>query len=171
MAARRARGVLLDISLTGPRQEGPFLLLRPGGEIDVDPRRTTTWPLESASVLTAVVSGVVEQVDRDQWFDWWNELHRVCKPKAKVYLSGPYGGEENWGFLSDPRNRIRVIESTLETLDPRSPFYAADQAPNPWFCLTFTRVPAPHGQVGYNAILEPQPCQVSSPASSRSSKR
>lgn len=152
---KQRRGIVLDVSLRGERQDGAVRLAPPPlGDVAHDPL-VVPWPLPDQSVLTAVVTHVVEYVaPRDLWA-WFGELHRVCRPGAKVYLSGPYGGEEAWGWLADPLHLTRITSAALEHLDPRVPRYQ-HYRPAPFHVRTFTRVPGADG-VAYNAILEVQP--------------
>lgn len=158
---RRARGILLDVSLDGPRQEG-CVLLRPDGDLRHDPL-VVPWPLEDQVVLTAVVTKVLEYVEpgppaNPTWVRWMNELHRVMRPKGKVYLSGVWGGDEGrWAWEADPCHRIRVTSPMLDHLDPRTDRYARYR-PRPWHVHSVTRVPWHGGVIAYNAILEAQPC-------------
>lgn len=157
---RRKKGLLLDISMGGVPQPRS-VSISPKGDIKHDPRRLP-FPLPSGCGNTAVVTHVLEYVDPAFFFDWWDELHRVMQPKGIVYISGPYGGEESAGWLSDPQHRTRVMEQSFSWLDPRSPFYADHEArgrraPRPWHPVAIARVPGTHGTISYNATLEAQP--------------
>lgn len=154
---RRKRGIVLDVSRRGPAQDGAVRLApAPLGDVPHDPV-VVPWPLPDKSVLTAVVTHVVEYVEPRALWAWFNELHRVCQPGAKVYLSGPYGGEEAWAWLSDPLHLTRITSPALEHLDPRVTARYEIYQPKPFHIRAFTRVPGPDG-VAYNAILEVQPC-------------
>jgi hypothetical protein len=151
----RKKGVLLDISLGGPPQERSVSMRR-GGDIAHSPLRIP-FPLPDACVHTAVVTHVLEYLD-GQFFQWWDELHRVMQPNGVVYVSGPYGGDESHGWLSDPQHRTRVVEQTFAWLDPRTPVYALHDdvgrpRPKPWHPLTIARVPGTHGTLSYNVTL------------------
>lgn len=148
---RQKRGILLDVSLGGTPQP-QAVVLSPRGDLRHDPR-TLPWPLPDGCVHTAVVTHVLEFLEHATYFAWWDELHRVVRNYGTVYVSGPYGGDESMGWISDPTHRIRVVEATFAWLDPRTPFYERHQ-PQPWFTQRITRVPGPHGTIGYNAILE-----------------
>jgi len=78
-----------------------------------------------------------------------------------VHVSGPYGGDESVGWLSDPTHRTRIIETTFAWLDPRTPLYAEHLAlarpiPRPWHVLAQARVPGTLGTVSYNCTLQAQ---------------
>jgi hypothetical protein len=159
---KRKKGLLLDISLGGTPQPRS-VTLSPIGDVKHDPRKIP-FPLPDGCVNTAVVTHVLEYVDPLRFFDWFDELHRIMQPRGVVYLSGPYGGEESHGWLSDPQHRTRVLEQSFAWLDPRLPFYPDHAArgrrfPKPWHTLTSSRVPGTHGTVSYNVMLEAQPVE------------
>ncbi len=156
----RKKGILLDISMGGTPQPRS-VTLGPSGDIKWDPRKLP-FPLPSGVVNTAVVVHVVEYVSPEQFFAWWDELHRVMQPRGVVYISGPYGGDESHGWLSDPQHKTRVIEASFAWLDPRTPLYeehakVGRQKPKPWHPLHMARVPGTQGSVSYNVMLEAQP--------------
>ncbi len=158
----KKKGLLLDISLGGTPQPRS-VTLSPAGDVPHDPRRLP-FPLPSSCVNTAVVTHVLEYVHPSLFFDWWDELHRVMQTRGVVYISGPYGGEESHGWLSDPQHLTRIMESSFSWLDPRLPFYVDHQArgrraPRPWHALSISRVPGTHGTISYNAMLEAQPIE------------
>jgi hypothetical protein len=153
----RRKGILLDLSLGGQKQDRS-VAMRPGGDIPHPPTEIP-FPLPDACVHTAVVTHVVEYLGPDSFFAWWDEMWRVMQPSGVVYISGPYGGEESHGWLSDPTHRTRVMEQSFSWLDPRTPVYAMHddlgrQRPKPWYPLTISRVPGPHGTLSYNVTLQ-----------------
>lgn len=150
---RARRGVLLEVALDGERQP-QAVRLGPTGDVPHDPF-TLPWPLPARCAHTVVVPHVTEFGDPTQWDAWWGEVHRVAQPGAKVYVSGPYGGEESYAWVRNPRHRIRVVEHTFGDLDPRAEHYVAGRAP--FYLRAFTRVPGPEFTTSYNAILEVAP--------------
>jgi hypothetical protein len=156
---RSKAGILLDVSFGGKPQVNS-VTLAPAGNLRHDPRRVP-FPLPARSVHTAVVTHVLEFVPGDRWFAWWDELHRVMRPGGVCYVSGPYGGDESQGWLSDPTHLTRVVEQSFAWLDPRTPFYGLHEslgrpAPAPWWPLAIARVPGAHGTVSYNVTLQTQ---------------
>jgi hypothetical protein len=152
----RKKGILLDVSFGGEPQERS-VALRKGGDLSQSPLKLP-FPLPAACVHTAVVTHVLEYLEPDAFFDWWDELWRVMQPAGIVYCSGPYGGDESAGWLSDPTHKTRVIEQSFAWLDPRTPVYALhDQVgrkrPKPWHPLALARVPGPQGTFSYNVTL------------------
>jgi hypothetical protein len=153
----RKKGILLDVSFGGEKQERS-IALRPGGDVNHRPTRLP-FPLPSSCVHTAVVTHVLEYVVPEQFFAWWNELHRIMQPGGIVYCSGPYGGDESHGWLSDPEHRTRIVEQSFAWLDPRTPIYemhasVGRKQPLPWYPLTVARVPGPQGTLSYNVTLQ-----------------
>lgn len=158
----RKKRLLLDISFGGTPQPRS-VTLGPQGDIRHDPRKIP-FPLPDGCVNTAVVTHVLEYLDQQQFFAWWDELHRVMMPHGVVYVSGPYGGEESTGWLSDPQHRTRVVEASFGWLDPRVPYYAEHaavgrKAPRPWHPQHIARVPGTQGSISYNCMLEAQPVE------------
>lgn len=150
------KGILLDISFGGATQPRS-ITLGPKGDIRQPP--TDTFQLRSACVHTAIVTHVLEFIEPQKYFAWWNNLHRVMLKDGIVYISGPYGGDESQGWLSDPTHRIRIVEQSFAWLDPQTPFYALHEArgrktPLPWKTLTVARVPGAHGTVTYNVTMQ-----------------
>lgn len=153
------KGILLDISFGGKPQPRS-ITLGPNGDLKHHPCKTP-FPLPKDSVNTAVVTHVLEYLAPEQFFDWWNELWRVVQPFGSVYVSGPYGGDESMGWLSDPTHRTRVLEQTFAWLDPRTPLYkehanVGRPTPKPWYPLTVARVPGTEGSISYNCMLQKQ---------------
>jgi hypothetical protein len=171
------KGILLDISMGGTPQERS-VTLSPKGDIPYDPtwrtfhpelgldpaagrlrRLASSFPLPDGCVNTAVVTHVLEWLDPARFFDWWDELWRVMQPHGIVYVSGPYGGDDSQGWLSDPGHRTRVLETSFAWLDPRTPLYEIhDQVgrprPRPWRVQTTARVPGTQGSISYNATCQ-----------------
>lgn len=151
---KRKSGILLDLSLGGTPQPNSVTC----AELKMNPLRPS-FPLPSGSVHTCVATHVLEYVEPPQVWRWFDELHRVMRPGGTVYLSGPHGGDESIGWLSDPSHRVRVVEQTFAWLDPRLPFYAQNSdmgrpLPKPWHVLQATRVPGTHGTVSYNVVMQ-----------------
>ena len=156
---RKKGGILLDISLGGTPQPRS-VTLGPAGDVKQSPVRVP-FKLPSECVHTAVVTHVLEYLPAGDFFRWWDELHRVMQPLGIVYVSGPYGGDESQGWLSDPHHRTRVVEQSFAWLDPRTPFYGLHESvgrprPKPWYSLAVSRVPGTHGTISYNVTLQKQ---------------
>lgn len=147
-------GILLDVSLGGAPQENAVTF----ADLKHDPRKIP-WPLPDHSVHTSVVTHVLEYLEPSQFYAWFNELHRVMRPGGVVYLSGPYGGDESAGWLSDPAHKTRVIETSFAWLDPRTPVYELHGTlgrvtPKPFHMVHQARVPGLMGTVSYNITLQ-----------------
>jgi hypothetical protein len=153
----RKTGILLDISFGGTPQPRS-VTLGPSGDLRHDPTKLPL-PLAPASVHTAVVTHVLEYLDPSDWFHWWDALHVAMRPLGLVFCSGPYGGDQSEGWLSDPTHKTRVVEQSFSWLDPRLPFYALHpdlgrKPPKPWHTLSIARVPGAHGTYSYNCTLQ-----------------
>lgn len=157
---KRKRGLLLDISLGGTPQDRS-VTLGPHGDIRHDPLKIP-FPLPSGCVNTAVITHVLEYLPPEHIFAWFDELWRVLQPKGVAYISGPYGGDESHGWLSDPTHRSRIIETTFAWLDPRTPLYdlhkdVGRSQPLPFWTLQTARVPGTQGTISYNVMIQKRP--------------
>ncbi len=153
---KKKSGICLDLSWGGTPQERS-VRLGPGGDIDRSPL-VIPFPLPKECVHTAVVTHVLDYLPPEHWFAWWDELWRVMQPLGMVHLSGPYGGDESAGWVSDPTHVTRVTEQTFAWLDPRVPFYKLHkdlgrETPRPWHTMGVSRVPGAHGTVSYNCSM------------------
>lgn len=151
------KGILLDISFGGTPQPRS-VTLGPAGDIKHDPR-VIPFPLPKECVHTAVIMHVLEYLAPESFFAWFDELWRVVQPLGMVYVSGPYGGDDSHGWLSDPTHRTRVLEQSFAWLDPRTPLYKEHPSigrptPKPWWPLTLARVPGTEGTISYNVCLQ-----------------
>jgi hypothetical protein len=153
----KKKGLLLDISFGGTPQPRS-VTLGPNGDIKHHPC-SLPFPLPKASVHTAVVTHVLEYLPPEKFFAWWDEMWRVVQPEGLVYVSGPYGGDDSLGWLSDPTHRTRILEQSFAWLDPRTPLYAVHPSvgrkiPKPWWPLQLARVPGTEGTISYNCMLQ-----------------
>lgn len=154
---QKKKGVMLDISLGGTPQPRS-VTLGPGGDVKHDPLKIP-FPLPKECVHTAVVTHVLEFLEPQQFFNWFDELWRVLQPHGTVYVSGPYGGDDSYGWLSDPTHKTRVMEQSFAWLDPRTPLYKLHpdlgrKTPKPWYPLALARVPGTEGTISYNCTLQ-----------------
>lgn len=155
----RRRGVLLDVSFGGTPQKNA-VVLAPRGNIRRDPTRLPL-PLPTGCVHTAVVTHVLDFIEPSEFFRWFDELHRTLRVGGFAYFSGPYGGDDSHGWLSEPQHRIRIVEETFAWLDPRTPLYGLHptvgrRQPRPWRIVSAARVPGAAGTstISYNVQLQ-----------------
>jgi hypothetical protein len=153
---KRKAGILLDLSLGGTPQPNSVTC----AELRMNPLKVP-FPLPTASVHTCVATHILEFVDPTKVWRWFDELHRVMRPGGTVYFSGPYGGDESVGWVSDPSHRVRITETTFAWLDPRFPFAQQHgdmgrKQPKPWHVLQATRAPGTHGTTSYQVVLRSQ---------------
>ncbi len=154
----RKKGVLLDVSFGGTKQPRSLSLTADVGHSPID----LPFPLPAACVHTAVVTHVLEYLPPAQVFTWFDELWRIVQPYGTVYISGPYGGDDSLGWLSDPTHQTRILESSYAWLDPRTPLYELHaslgrKTPKPWHPQAIARVPGTQGSISINAVLQKQP--------------
>lgn len=152
----RKKGIMLDISFGGTPQPRS-VTLGPSGDVKHDPR-ALPFPLPKECVHTAVITHVLEYLEPALFFRWFDELWRVMQPLGTVYVSGPYGGDDSFGWLTDPTHKTRILEQTFAWLDPRTPLYKENEKvgrkiPKPWHPLALARVPGTEGSISYNCVL------------------
>lgn len=150
-------GILLDISFGGTPQPRS-VTLGPQGDVKQNPAKPK-FPFSDAVVHTSVVTHVLEYVHPSDFFAWFDELWRITRRLGLVHISGPYGGDDNMGWVSDPAHLTRVVEQTFTWLDPRMPPYQwhaerGRKQPKPWHTLGVARVPADQGTFSYNCTLQ-----------------
>ncbi len=160
---KRKAGILLDISFGGTPQPRS-VTLGPTGDIRHDPRQLP-FPLPDACVHSAVVMHVLEYLSPGSFFAWFDELWRIVQPFGSVYITGPYGGDESHGWLSDPTHLTRVLEQSFLWLDPRTPVFAQHasvgrQPPKPWWTMQLARVPGTESTISYNVMLQRRPIET-----------
>ena len=154
---KKKKGIMLDISFGGKPQPRS-VTLGPKGDIKQSPLKIP-FNLPKESVHTAVVTHVLEYLEPEKFFTWFDELWRVMQPFGSVYVSGPYGGDDSQGWLSDPTHKTRVLEQSFAWLDPRTPLYTLHESvgrktPKPWWPLQLARVPGTEGTISYNCMLQ-----------------
>ena len=154
---KQKRGILLDVSLGGTPQAGSVTMQ----ELKHDPR-VLPYPLPTGCVHTAVITHVLEYLEPDQFFPFWDEIHRILRPMGLVYVSGPHGGDDSMGWISDPQHRTRVVEQSFQWLDPRMPLYVLHSQvgrsqPRPWHPISLVRAPGLYGTISYNVMMQSQP--------------
>jgi hypothetical protein len=153
----KKKGLMLDISFGGTPQPRS-VTLGPTGDVKQSPLKIP-FALPKECVHTAVVTHVLEYLPPDQFFKWFDELWRIVQPFGSVYVSGPYGGDDSLGWLSDPTHKTRVLEQSFAWLDPRTPLYVMHgtvgrKTPKPWWPLQLARVPGTEGSISYNCMLQ-----------------
>lgn len=152
------KGILLDISFGGQPQ-ARSVTYGPHGDVKRDPT-LVPLALPTGCVNTVIVTHVLEYLQPQSFFAWFDELHRIMQPDGIAYFSGPYGGDESFGWITDPSHVTRVVEETFHWFDPATPFYELHQkhlsrkTPAPWKIMTSARVPGPNGTVSYNVTMQ-----------------
>jgi hypothetical protein len=159
---RQKKGLLLDISLGGATQPRSVSLQQ---DVCNNPLVIPfSGRLPDACVHTCVVTHVLEYLDPSRFFDWWDDLWRLMQPWGVVYVSGPYGGDESFGWLSDPQHKTRILEHSFAWLDPRTPHWAdhpnrGRAYPRPWHTQTTARVPVSYNSISYNVVMQKVPME------------
>lgn len=148
---RTRAGIRLDVGCGAAKQDG-FVGMDvrslPGVDI-VHDFTTFPWPLPDACVNTVVMSHVWEHVSPLVSMRFMAELHRICKDKAQVFISGPYG--VGFRYIQDPTHCRPVNEASFLYFDPEHPLYEVYHPP-PFKLLNFERVPAGMDS-DFNAVL------------------
>lgn len=81
------------------------------------------WPIKSGSVQHIYISHFVEHIphyrpdwDKDGWWVFWDEIHRICRKGAKVEVIHPYVRSDR--AFWDPTHVRFIHEMTWYYLDP-----------------------------------------------------
>lgn len=83
---------------------------------------TFPWPIESNTVSVVLCSHLLEHLKPWIILEFMDEIWRVCKPDAQVFISTPYGGSV--GGYQDPTHvRPGFIEASFYYFDPRNPLW------------------------------------------------
>lgn len=147
------QGILLDIGCGSHKTPGALGMdSRPLPGVDlVWNLQQFPWPLPDACAHSVVIAHVWEHLPPWVTIDFMNEVHRVCRPDAKVFISGPYG--LGFRFVQDPTHCNPVNDATFAYWDPDhiSGCYAVYR-PKPFKLLDFQVIPAGSDR-DYNAVL------------------
>lgn len=73
------------------------------------------WPFEDQSFDTVLVKDVLEHLD--DFLKAINEIYRITKPGAKIYVEVPYWN--SWCQHTDPTHKKSFTEDTFRFFDPR----------------------------------------------------
>ena len=69
------------------------------------------WPFETSSVDEAVAEHVLEHLTVERFLIFMRELHRVCKPGAKVKILLPHPRHDI--FLNDPTHVLALMPASF----------------------------------------------------------
>lgn len=78
------------------------------------------WPFKTSSVDEIFSSHLIEHIPHgdgrvDGFYTFFNEVHRICKPDAKVVIVTPYGKSNR--ALQDPTHRRAIVPETWNYLN------------------------------------------------------
>lgn len=129
-------GIRLDIGC-GDHKTPTFVGMDSTKSKDVDivhDLESFPWPLPDESVLTAVASNVLQQINPhgNVFINFMNEVWRVLKPEGQFAFVVPYAG--GLAYWQDPKNCNGINEITMLYFDPEEAaggLYAKYQ-PSPW---------------------------------------
>ena len=108
------------------------------------------WPIPSNCARSIVISHYWEHITPRNTLNFMAELHRICTPKANIFISGPYGME--FRYVQDPTHCNPTNEATFFYWDPAHPLYQVYR-PNPFRVLSFEIFPVGMSR-DFNAVLE-----------------
>lgn len=169
-ALEDARGILLDVGCGANKQPGAFGMdVRPVHGVDLVWDLTQTpWPLPDNCAHTVVLSHVWEHIPPWRTLAVMEEVHRVCRPNAGVFIAGPYG--LGYRYVQDPTHCNPVNESTFEYWDPSalSGLYQVYK-PSPFAIRNWTVIPAGNDR-DFNCVLSCLKPVPATPTLSRASR-
>ena len=108
------------------------------------------WPIPSNCARAIIMSHFWEHISPKNTIGFMDQLHRICKNKAQIFISGPYGTE--FRFIQDPTHCNPSNEATFLYWDPRHELYKVYE-PKPFHLISFELFPVGHSR-DFNAILE-----------------
>lgn len=150
---RARQGVKLDLGC-GPHKQGPDWIgvdarALPGVDV-VHDLEVFPWPLPDQCAHSVVLSHFWEHIKPWLTLGFMRELHRVCRPEAQVFVSGPYAA--GFRYQQDPTHCNPSNEATFCYFDDKHPLWTVYQPPV-FHLLNFERVPA-GGDCDFNAVLQ-----------------
>lgn len=77
------------------------------------------WPFENDSAEYILMNHVLEHIDKNKFIDFVRELYRVCSNDAKIEITSPYAGSDN--FWTDPTHKMPLTTRTFDYFDRGKP--------------------------------------------------
>ena len=149
---RKKRFIRLDLGC-GPSKQGEDWIgmdarKLPGVDIVYD-IEDTPWPIPTNSTVSVVCSHVLEHIDPKRFLAVMDEMHRICRDGAQIFVSGPYG--VGYRFQQDPTHCRPLVEATFLYFDSMHPLWEVYR-PKVFHLEYFERVPVGYG-TDFNAVL------------------
>jgi hypothetical protein len=148
-----AKGILLDVGCGGGKHPNSFGMdIRPLEGVDLVWDFTQTpWPLPDNCAHTVVLSHVWEHIPPEKTLAVMEEIHRVSRDKAGVFISAPYGVGSR--YLQDPTHQNPSTQATWAYWDPADPSGLwGVYCPSPFHLQSYQLIPA-GGDRDFNAVL------------------
>lgn len=125
---KRKAGVRIDLGCGFHKQDENW--------IGVDRRKTPAvdivhdlevfpYPLPDSCATAIAMSHVWEHITPKHTLSVMDEMWRICRPKASVFISGPYG--MGYRYMQDPTHCNPSVEATFLYWDPDHPLYQVYQ--------------------------------------------
>lgn len=148
-----AKGIRLDIGCGKHKHELAFGVDKVAYEgVDLVHDLTTfPWPLPDDIAHSVFMIHVWQEIPRAFIIPFMEELYRVSKNGAEIFLAGYYGMD--FRFLADPRCVNPMMEHTLAYWDPRGDYYQCFEPKARFELKHWSRVAAGRGS-DYNAVLK-----------------
>lgn len=151
---KQKQAVRLDLGCGHTKNEGGFIGIdkRKTPAVDiVHDLETFPWPLPDNCAVEVVMSHFWEHLKPWLTLDFMAELHRVCKPGARVFVAAPYGLGAR--YIQDPTHCNPSNRETWGYWDDRHPLYGVYQPAGVFRLLHYDVIPA-GGDRDFNAILQ-----------------
>jgi len=107
-------------------------------------------PLPANSVGKVVMCHFWEHIKPCNVMDFMNDLHRICKDKAQIFISAPYGME--FRYIQDPTHCNPSNEATFHYFDKKHPLWGVYKSKV--FHLEYFEIIPVGGSRDFNAILK-----------------
>jgi SAM-dependent methyltransferase len=145
------QAVRLDVGCGSHKQEGFVGMDRrrlPGVDI-VHDIEDTPWPLPDNCCTAVVLSHVWEHITPKHTLAVMEEIHRICRDGASVFISAPYAMGSR--YMQDPTHCNPSTEATWMYWDPEHPLYGVYQ-PSPFKVLSYNVIPVSNDR-DFNCVL------------------
>lgn len=149
-----ARGIRLDLGCGRHKHDLTFGVDKVAHEgVDlVHDLTVTPWPLPDDIAHTVFLIHVWQQIPRDRIFAFMDELWRVTRANAEIFVVTPFGVD--WKYLADPAAVNPMGEHTLAAWDSRGDWYQVHQPKATFHLKHWARV-AVGRSIEINAVLTP----------------
>ena len=107
------------------------------------------WPIPNSCAHTVAMSHLFEHIKPWLTLSFMSEIHRISKPDAQIFISGPYA--TGFHYVQDPTHCNPINEATFAYWDCHNPLWNVYMPPI-FHVLSFERIPVSN-DIDFAAIL------------------